>query len=104
MEERKVLNYPVRVAAMVWGFESTGSHKGSSQALPVGIPQRTFLPSCALAVPAGLPRAAPPSQPLPCGVEARAVLGPGRCKAFSSGFYHAFFSPIKFLPVLCDPL
>lgn len=61
MERRKVLNYPVHVAAMVWGFESTGSHKGSAHALPVGIPQRTFLLSSPLTVPAGLPRAAPPS-------------------------------------------
>lgn len=47
------------------------------------------------------------SQPLPCGVEARAVraLGPGRCKAFSSGFppTFAFFSQIMFSPMFCDP-
>lgn len=34
---------PVRVAAMVWGFESAGSRKGSTRALPLGIPWRTFL-------------------------------------------------------------
>lgn len=99
---------PVHVAAMVWGFESTGSHKENTQALPVGIPWRTFLPSHCLHCARGNALHCS-SFPSCChagwtsGLYRHSVQGGVRHFLLDFPLLVHFLSQIKFSPVLCDP-